>query len=293
MSNESSKAKRIVVKIGTSTLTHQTGSPNLRRMEELCKVMSDVKNSGVELVLVSSGAIEVGRAKLGVPKRQDAGGHPEAVSEKQALAAIGQCELMNIYSKLFGIHSHQVAQLLITRDVVENEHRRQNSLNTFETILRWKVIPIVNENDTVSIDEISENDTFGDNDKLSAIVAGLTGADMLIMLTDTDGLYDSDPRKNPAAKLIERVSGEVTAIAGDSGGSRGTGGMRSKVAAAQMAAWAGIETVIVNGSRPENIYKALDGERVGTRFEAKSDLLISPTMNTKGWKFSREEANER
>jgi len=259
-------AKRIVIKIGTSTLTHKTGSPNLRRMEQLVRVMSDVKNSGVELVLVSSGAIGVGAGKLTLSKK------PETVSEKQALAAIGQCELMNIYSKMFGAYGHQVAQLLITRDVVEHGHRRQNSLNTFETILRWKIIPVVNENDTVSIDEISENDTFGDNDKLSAIVAKLTGADMLIMLTDTDGLYDSDPRTNPSARLIERVSGEVKVIAGDSGGSRGTGGMRSKVAAAQMAARAGIETVIINGSQPENIYKVLDGERIGTRFEAKSDL---------------------
>ena len=180
------EAKRVVVKVGTSTLTYENGNINLTRIERLTRILSDMMNSGKEVVLVTSGAIGVGVSKLKLKER------PKTIREKQAVAAVGQCELMHIYSKFFGEYSHVVGQVLLTRDVVEDDHIRENVCNTFETLLENGIVPIVNENDTVSIDEIENIVRFGDNDNLSAIVAGLVKADLLVILSDIDGFYDSD-----------------------------------------------------------------------------------------------------
>ena len=253
------QAKRIVVKVGTSTLTHETGSQNLRRIEQLVRVLSDLKNAGKEILLVSSGAIGVGVERLGLEHK------PETTPEKQAAAAVGQCELMFTYDKLFSEYGHTVAQVLLTRDIIENEQRKDNTVNTLQTLLHMGVIPIVNENDTVSVEEI----VFGDNDHLSAIVATLCHADALMILTDIDGLYDSDPRRNSAARLIrrvEKITPELYSFAGGSGTKRGTGGMFTKLEAAELAVNAGVDTVIVSGSVPSRIYDVLEGKEVGTLF---------------------------
>ena len=192
------RCNRIVIKVGTSTLTYDNGNINLTRIEKLTRVLSDLMNSGKEVVLVSSGAVGVGVNKIKLKEK------PKSIKEKQAAAAVGQCELMHIYSKFFGEYSHIVGQVLLTRDVVEDDHIRENVVNTFETLLENKIIPIVNENDTVAIDEIENIVRFGDNDNLSAIVAELVSADLLIILSDIDGFYDSDPRKNPESKLIRK-----------------------------------------------------------------------------------------
>lgn len=254
--------KRIVVKVGTSTLTYENGKVNLRRIEQLCKVLSDLQNQGRDVILVSSGAIGVGVGKMGLPKK------PETTKEKQALAAIGQCELMFMYDKLFGEYNHMVAQVLLTRDAVDSAHKKENVLNTFNTLLDMGIIPIVNENDTVAIDEL-EGHNFGDNDMLSAIVAKLVSADGLIILTDIDGLYDSDPRKNPDAKRIDRVekiTDEIEHMAGGSGSNRGTGGMTTKIMAAKYATSAGIDCYVICGDKPKRIYDITDGKSVGTLF---------------------------
>ncbi len=255
-------AKRVVVKVGTSTLTYENGKLNIRAIESLCKVLCDLQNAGKEVVLVSSGAIGVGVGKLGLRVR------PSSTREKQAVAAVGQCELMFIYDKLFGEYNGTVAQVLLTRDIMENAHTKQNVLNTFTTLLEMGIIPVVNENDTVAIDELV-GANFGDNDTLSAIVASFLKADLLIMLTDIDGLYDADPRGNPEARLIPEVreiDDALFSLAGDSGSNRGTGGMVTKLHAAAVAQNAGIPTVIMQGARPERIYDLLDGKPVGTRF---------------------------
>ncbi len=254
--------KRIVVKVGTSTLTYENGKVNLRRIDKLCKVLSDLHNQDREIILVSSGAIGVGVGKMGLPKK------PNSTPEKQALAAIGQCELMFMYDKLFGEYNNMVAQVLLTRDAVDSEHRKQNVLNTFNTLLSMGIIPIVNENDTVAIDEL-EGHNFGDNDMLSAIVAKLVSADALVILTDIDGLYDSDPRKNKDAKRIERVekiTEEIENMAGGSGSNRGTGGMTTKLQAAKYVTEAGIDCFVVCGDDPQRIYDVTDGKSVGTLF---------------------------
>ncbi len=253
---------RIVVKVGTSTLTYENGKVNLRRVEQLCKVLSDLQNQGRDVILVSSGAIGVGVGKMGLPCK------PSSTPEKQALAAIGQCELMFMYDKLFGEYNHMVAQVLLTRDTVDSEHKKENVLNTFNTLLGMGIIPIVNENDTVAIDEL-EGYNFGDNDMLSAIVAKLVGADGLIILTDIDGLYDSDPRTNPDAKRIERVeeiTREIENMAGGSGSNRGTGGMTTKVMAAKYVTEAGVDCYVICGDKPQRIYDIADGKSVGTIF---------------------------
>lgn len=254
--------KRIVIKVGTSTLTYENGKANLRRIDKLCKVLSDLHNQGREIILVSSGAIGVGMGKTGLPKK------PDSTPEKQALAAIGQCELMFMYDKLFGEYNNMVAQVLLTRDAVDSEHRKENVLNTFNTLLSMGIIPIVNENDTVAIDEL-EGHNFGDNDMLSAIVAKLVSADALVILTDIDGLYDSDPRKNKDAKRIERVekiTEEIENMAGGSGSNRGTGGMTTKVMAAKYVTEAGIDCFVICGDEPQRIYDVTDEKSVGTRF---------------------------
>ncbi len=252
---------RIVIKIGTSTLTHGTGHLNIRRVEGLCKVISDIKNSGHEVILVSSGAIGMGVGKLGLRSR------PTDIPTKQAAAAVGQCELMYTYDKLFGEYHHAVAQLLITGDDVENEKRHSNFSNTLNRLLELGALPILNENDTVSTDEI----VIGDNDTLAAIVAQSVKADLLVLLSDIDGLYTADPHTDPDAKLIpviHAVSEDILALAGGSGTKLGTGGMVTKLQAAKICLSCGCSMVITNGNRPENLYDILDGNPIGTTFAA-------------------------
>ncbi len=252
-------AKRIVVKIGSSTLTYDNFRMNLRRIEAIARVLSDFRNSGKEVVLVSSGAVSAGVAKMGLDHR------PKEIEKKQAFAAVGQSELMSIYSHFFAMFSQTVAQILVTRDVMENPIARKNAENTFSTLLDMGCIPIVNENDTVAIEEFD----FGDNDSLSAYVAVLCHADALIILSDIDGLYDSDPHKNPDAKLIPEVheiNDEILGYAGGAGSNRGTGGLITKLHAAQIVMPKGIPMFIVNGDDPEILYQLLDGKHVGTYF---------------------------
>ena len=253
------KARRIVVKVGTSTLTYATGNLNIRQVEVLCKTLADIKNSGVEVILVSSGAISVGVGKLRLP------GRPEDTPSKQAAAAVGQCELMAIYDRQFMSYNLAVAQLLLIRHDVEDEKRRANVINTLSRLLQMGAVPIINENDTVATEEIE----FGDNDSLSAIVAALAGADALVILSDIDGLFTADPRKDPSATLIgevHRLTPEIRALAGDAGSERGTGGMVTKIHAAQICHEHGINMAIINGERPETLYDLLEGKSVGTRF---------------------------
>lgn len=254
--------KRIVIKVGSSTLTHASGRLNLRRIEALAKTLSDLKNAGKEIILVSSGAVSAGVAKAGLGHR------PESLEEKQAMASIGQSELMKIYDRFFSDYGHKVGQILMTRDVVDNPIRRTAAENTFNTLLRMGCIPIVNENDAVSTDELVK---FGGNDILSAHVTNLCHADVLINLSDIDGLFDSDPRKNPDAKLVERVDDidAILSFAGGAGTERGTGGMEAKLTAAKMVTENGIPMFIMNGSDPEILYQLLDGKHVGTYFTAK------------------------
>ncbi len=255
-------SRRIVVKVGSSTLTHPTGALDLRRIEKLAKTLSDLKNTGKEIVLVSSGAVSAGIAKSALGHR------PATLEEKQAMASVGQSELMKIYDRFFSDWGHTVAQILMTRDVIDNPVRRTAAENTFNTLLKMGCIPIVNENDAVSTDELTK---FGGNDILSAHVANLCGADILINLSDIDGLYDSDPRKNPNAKFIARVEciDEILSCAGGAGTDRGTGGMEAKLTAAKMVTENGIPMFIMNGRDPAILYELLDGKSVGTYFTAK------------------------
>jgi glutamate 5-kinase len=258
-------AEIVVVKVGTSTLTYENGKVNLHRMEELCRTLSDLQNAGRKLVLVSSGAIGVGMGKIGLAKR------PEETEKKQALAAIGQCELMFLYDKFFGEYNHTVAQVLLTADVVDEEISRKNVVNTFRELLTLGVIPVVNENDTVETSEL-EGKNFGDNDTLSAIVAQLVQADALVILTDIDGLYSADPRKDPSATLIHEVkeiTPEIQALAGGAGSNRGTGGMATKIKAAKLAGESGIPCGVISGGDMKNLYGFLNGETVGTVFRAE------------------------
>ena len=256
---EKSQAKRIVVKVGTSTLTYETGKTNIRRMAAMVRTLADLKNSGLDIVLVTSGAIGVGVGKLGLREK------PQDTPGRQAAATVGQCELMFMYDKLFGEYGHTVGQLLITKSDVENGERRANLTNAFEKLFEYGAIPIVNENDSVAVEEI----VYGDNDSLSAIVAKLVHADMLLILTDTDGLFDANPTEDENARLIpivEEITEEIMALAGPSGTKRGTGGMVTKLIAAKTATQAGIDTVVLNGAHPEDIYRILEGHQAGTRF---------------------------
>ena len=255
-------AKRIVVKVGTSTLTHENGKANLRRMEELCKVLSDLRNSGKEMILVTSGAIGMGVGKLGLKAR------PTQTQMKQAVAAVGQCELMFMYDKLFGEYGSTVAQILLTGDVISNPISRGNVENTFEALLDMGIIPVVNENDTVATAEIK----VGDNDTLGAIVACCVRADLLVLLSDIDGLYTADPHTDPHARLlpvVEEVTPEIEALAGGKGSDLGTGGMETKIRAARMVTGAGCDMVIANGEQAELLYDIVEGKAVGTRFLAR------------------------
>ncbi len=250
---------RIVIKIGTSTLAHPTGHLNIRRVEQLCKIMSDIKNAGHELILVSSGAIGMGVGKLGLRER------PKDIPSKQAAAAVGQCELMYTYDKLFSEYHHTVAQLLITGDDTTNDTRRFNFTNTLNRLLELGALPIINENDTVATDEI----VIGDNDTLAAIVARSVHADMLILLSDIDGLYTADPHTHPEAALLHhvaRVDDHIREIAGISSSTQGTGGMVTKLHAADICLGCGCKMVIANGNNPGNLYDILEGKTVGTTF---------------------------
>ncbi len=257
------KSEKILIKVGTSTLTHKNGRINLQRVEQLSKVLSELQNSGKKIILVSSGAVGVGVGKLRLKER------PQDTKTKQAAAAVGQSELMFIYDKFFGEYNHTIAQILLTRRTIENEITRDNVKNTVNTLLDMEVIPIVNENDTVAVDELA-GENFGDNDMLSAIVAKLIEVDKLIILTDTNGLYDKDPSKNEDAKLInvvEEITDEIKQMAGGSVSNRGTGGMSTKVMAAQLATQSNIETIILNGNDPHILYDYFNGDSIGTTFK--------------------------
>lgn len=266
--NEIKQAKRVVIKIGTSTLTYDNGRINLTNMDQLCRSVANLMNRGKQVVLVSSGAIGVGVGKLRMPEK------PSSIRRKQAVAAVGQCELMNMYSRLMSDYSYTVGQVLLTKDDIDDEQTRINIVNTFEALMEMEIIPVVNENDTVSTREIYHNGTFGDNDTLSAIVAVLLEADLLIMLSDIDGLYDSDPRINPDASFVSyvpEITDEIEASAGAAGSQRGTGGMRSKILAARIATVAGLDAIIANGSVPHIIDDIADGKNKGTMFAAVRD----------------------
>lgn len=250
---------RIVIKIGTSTLAHATGRLNIQRVEQLCKILSDIKNAGHQVILVSSGAIGMGVGKLGLQQR------PKDIPTKQAAAAVGQCELMYFYDKLFSEYHHTVAQLLITGDDVANDTRHTNFRNTLNRLLELDALPIINENDTVATEELG----IGDNDTLAAIVASSVDAEKLVLLSDIDGLYTADPRTNSDAQLIPDVhtlDEKILALGGGSGTSLGTGGMATKLQAAKICMEAGCDMIITNGSHPTNLYAIIDGESVGTLF---------------------------
>ena len=255
---------RIVIKVGTSTLAHPTGRLNIQRIELLCKVMSDLKNAGHQIILVSSGAIAMGFGKLNLPER------PKDVPTKQASAAVGQCELMYTYDKLFSEYNHTVAQLLLTADDIDDAARHDNFQNTIQRLLELDAIPIVNENDTVSVAEFG----IGDNDTLSAIVATSVRADLLVLLSDIDGLYTADPHRDPDAKLLALVpelTDEIWQLAGGKGSELGTGGMKTKLQAAQIVTQAGTDMIIANGANVEGLYALLDGKSIGTRFLGRRD----------------------
>ena len=250
---------RIVIKVGTSTLAHPTGRLNIRHMEELVKVLSDLKNAGHELVLVSSGAIGMGVGKLMLKKR------PEDMPSKQAAAAMGQCELMYTYDRLFTDYGHTVAQILLTGEDLENPERRGNFENTLYRLLELEALPIINENDSVATHEIA----VGDNDTLSAIVAECAGADLLVLLSDIEGLFTADPHKDPTAQMIREVreiTPEIEALAAGKGSALGTGGMETQLRAAKIVTAEGIDLVIMQGARPEKLYDLIEGKMIGTRF---------------------------
>ena len=253
---------RIVVKVGTSTLAHSTGRMNIRHVEDLVKVLSDLKNAGHEMILVSSGAIGMGVGKLNLP------GKPSDMPTKQAAAAVGQCELMYTYDRLFLQYNHTVAQILLTGEDVDDSERRENFENTMERLLELGALPVINENDTVATAEIK----VGDNDTLGAIVARSVKADLLVLLSDIEGLYTADPRKDPSAKLIpvvEEVTPEIEALAGGVGSGLATGGMATKLRAAKMVAEVGCDMIITNGEHPEVLYDIAEGKALGTRFIGK------------------------
>lgn len=255
---------RIVVKVGTSTITNELGKCDLRAVERLVRVLSGIQNMGNEVILVTSGAIAVGSNKLGMKSR------PESMRLKQAAAAVGQCSLMFLYDKIFSEYDKTIAQILLNAEDIAQEERQQNLINTFDALLENGVIPVVNENDSVSYTEIeSEERLFGDNDMLSAVVAVLCRASRLVIFSDIDGLFDADPRLHPDAKLIERVvqiDENLISLAGGAGSRRGTGGMRTKISAAKLASAQGCDVVITNGKRPEALYDILEGKSAGTLF---------------------------
>ncbi len=257
---------RIVIKVGTSTLAHSTGRLNIRRVEDLCRILSDLKNAGHELLLVSSGAIGMGVGKLSLNER------PRDIPTKQAAAAVGQCELMYTYDKLFDEYHHTVAQILLTGSDFKHDDRYQNFQNTVHRLLELNVLPIINENDTIATEEIK----VGDNDTLSAMVAVSVKADLLVLLSDIDGLYTADPHKSKNARLIDdvyEITPEIVALAGGEGSSLGTGGMKTKLHAAQICTEKGCDMVILNGAKPHMLYDLFEGKSVGTRFHGRKELI--------------------
>lgn len=255
---------RLVVKVGSSTLSHATGKINLRLIDGLCRVLSDLKNAGNEVILVSSGAIAMGVSKLSLERR------PSDIPTKQAAAAVGQCELMYTYDKFFGEYNQTVAQILLTAEDVESAERRTHFENTLERLLHLGAVPVINENDTIATKEIA----VGDNDTLAAIVAVSVGADLLVLLTDIDGLYTGDPRRDEGARhipVVEELTPELFAAAGGSGTSLGTGGMCTKLQAAQMCMQSGMDMVIAKGSDPAVLYEITEGRGAGTRFKGKKE----------------------
>ncbi len=260
-----SQAKRIVVKVGTSTLTHESGKPNFRCIERLCRVLADISNSGRDVVLVTSGAIGMGVGRLGLSER------PSDTAGRQAMAAVGQCELMAMYDRLFSEYGKNCAQVLITGDIVDHEQQLSHLRNCINKLLELSIIPVINENDAVSVDELAGHN-FGDNDNLSAQVACMISADALVMLTDIDGLYDHDPRQCSEAvriPVVLEINESICALAGGSGSKRGTGGMATKLAAAQTATEAGVDAYIAAGDDPGVLYDLIDGKQVGTHFVAR------------------------
>ena len=252
------EVRRIVVKVGSSTLTYDNGKPNIRRIEQLVRTISDLQNRGFEMVLVSSGAVAVGTAKLGL----------------KAAAAVGQCELMHIYDKMFLEYGINVAQILLTRENIVDTEQRQNIHNTFTELTKIGVVPIINENDSVATAELKHIENFGDNDTLSAVVARMCEADLLVIFSDIDGLYDSDPRKNPQAKLISHVpviTSKVRKMAGGAGSSLGTGGMATKIGAAELCMDANIPMLVANGDKQGLLYDIVDGKQVGTLFSRNNE----------------------
>ena len=259
-----SEKQRIVIKLGTSTLAHKTGKLNIRRMTNLVRVISDLHNSGREIIMVSSGAVGLGAGKLGLPEK------PKDTKTKQAVAAIGQCELMHVYDDMFAKYSVTVAQILLTKTIINNPNHCENFMNTVEKLVGMDVIPIVNENDTIAIDELELE--IGENDSLSALVAELSRADLLLILSDIDALYYYYPRTNPDAKpipLVEKITPEIEAVAGGAGTSLGTGGMSTKITAAKIATNAGIDMIIMNGRDPEKLYDLFEDKEIGTLFKAQ------------------------
>ena len=260
--NEFKSIKRLAVKVGTSTLTYPSGKLNIRRLMKLCTVLADLSNSGLDIVLITSGAIGVGSGKLGLEKK------PGDVRGRQAAASVGQCELMFMYDKFFGEYGIKIGQLLVTKGDFEDKVRCENLKNTFDCLFEFGALPVVNENDCVATEEI----VYGDNDSLGAVVAKLTNCEGMIILTDIDGLFDANPMDDSEAKLIpivDEITEEILALCGGSGTELGTGGMATKVQAAKIAADAGIPTVVMNGSSPDDIYKVLEGRQCGTLFRAK------------------------
>lgn len=256
------KAKRVVIKIGTSTLTHRTGNVNIRQIEHLVKVVSDIRNSGREIIFVSSGAVAVGMGKLGLMRR------PSTISKKQALAAIGQCELMYLYDKLFSEYNHHVAQVLLTNGDIDSAEAKKNIADTFNSLLKYNVIPVVNENDTVSTEELE----FGDNDTLSATVAAITDADLLVLLTDIDGLYTDNPHENEKAKkidVVDEITDEIVNCCKGAVNRMGTGGMVTKLRAGKVAFRNNFDMVIMSSRNPDDLYRLFDGEQIGTFFRVR------------------------
>lgn len=263
---------RIVVKIGTSTLTNETGQNNLKAFDSIARVLSDIQNMGYEVILVSSGAIAVSINKF--TNKLQTKLYPVGMRIKQAAAAVGQCSIMYLYDKFFNGYDKTVAQILLNAEDIENEEKKENLINTFNTLLEMGIIPIVNENDSVSYTEIqSEDKLFGDNDTLSAVVSVLCRAKRLVIFSDIDGFYDRDPRLHPDAKLIDSVQTideNILSLAGGAGSRRGTGGMKTKLQAAKLATAQGIDTIITNGKNPDSLYKIVEGDNVGTIFIGKN-----------------------
>lgn len=258
---------RIVIKVGTSTLTNDMGKSDLRSFDRLACTLSDIQNMGYEVILVSSGAIAVGTNKLNMKVR------PTSMRLKQAAAAVGQCSIMFLYDKFFGDYDKTIGQILLNAEDMEQEEKKENLINTFNALLEMGIIPVVNENDSVSYTEIeSEDRLFGDNDMLSAVVAILCRAKRLVILSDINGFYDSDPRLHPKAKLIpkiDQINDDICLLAGSAGSRRGTGGMKTKLQAAKLATTQGIDTIITNGKDPSALYEIIKGGSVGTLFTGK------------------------